>query len=165
MVSTSQPSPLPFSILMLTRSRVRNGREGSKILAWSSAKTVLTFLPTPSGIVSATDIGIATSTDLIHWTKQGPALVGEKYQHFDYKSASIVTRLTNGRLIAAKIHGKYWMYWGEIQVRLATSPDLIHWTPVENSSGKAIVLLRTPAATLRQRVPRSWTAIAAHRSR
>jgi predicted GH43/DUF377 family glycosyl hydrolase len=89
----------------------------------------------------ATDIGIATSTDLIHWTKHGPALVGEKYQHFDYKSASIVTRLTGGRLIAAKIRGKYWMYWGEVQVRLATSPDLIHWTPVEDSSGKAIVLL------------------------
>jgi predicted GH43/DUF377 family glycosyl hydrolase len=89
----------------------------------------------------ATDIGIATSTDLIRWTKHGPALVGEKYQHFDYKSASIVTRLTGGRLIAAKIQGKYWMYWGEVQVRLATSPDLIHWTPVEDSSGKAIVLL------------------------
>ena len=90
----------------------------------------------------STDIGIATSTDLIHWTKEGPALVGEKYQHFDYKSASIVTRLKDGRLIAAKIHGKYWMYWGEIEVRLATSPDLIHWTPVEDSSGKPIVLLR-----------------------
>jgi len=90
----------------------------------------------------STDIGIATSTDLIHWTKEGPALVGEKYQHLDYKSASIVTRLKDGRLIAAKIHGKYWMYWGEIEVRLATSPDLIHWTPVEDSSGKPIVLLR-----------------------
>jgi beta-1,2-mannosidase len=88
-----------------------------------------------------TDIGIATSTDLIHWTKHGPALVGEKYQHFDYKSSSIVTRLQQGRLIAAKIQGKYWMYWGEIQVRLATSTDLIHWTPVEDSSGKPIVLL------------------------
>jgi beta-1,2-mannosidase len=89
----------------------------------------------------STDIGIATSTDLIHWTKHGPALVGEKYQHFDYKSASIVTRLTGGRLIAAKIQGKYWMYWGEVRVRLATSPDLIHWTPVEDKSGKAVVLL------------------------
>jgi predicted GH43/DUF377 family glycosyl hydrolase len=88
-----------------------------------------------------TDIGIATSTDLIHWEKQGPALQGENYQHLNYKSASIVTRLTHGRLIAAKINGKYWMYWGEVQVRLATSPDLIHWTPVENSSGKPIVLL------------------------
>jgi predicted GH43/DUF377 family glycosyl hydrolase len=89
----------------------------------------------------STDIGIATSTDLIHWKKEGPALVGGKYQHFDYKSASIVTRLENGRVIAAKLHGKYWMYWGEIEVRLATSPDLIHWTPVENSSGKPLVLL------------------------
>jgi beta-1,2-mannosidase len=90
----------------------------------------------------STDIGIATSTDLIHWTKEGPALLGEKYQHFDYKSASIVTQVKDGRLIAAKLQGKYWMYWGEIEVRLATSPDLIHWTPVEDSSGKAIVLLR-----------------------
>jgi predicted GH43/DUF377 family glycosyl hydrolase len=89
-----------------------------------------------------TDIGIATSTDLIHWVKHGPALVGDKYQHFNYKSASIVTHLANGRLIAAKLHGKYWMYWGEIQVRLATSPDLIHWTPVEDSAGKPVVLLR-----------------------
>jgi beta-1,2-mannosidase len=88
-----------------------------------------------------TDIGIATSTDLIHWQKHGPALVGEKYQHFDYKSASIVTRLANGRLIAAKINGKYWMYWGEVRVRLATSPDLIHWTPVEDSRGRTVVLL------------------------
>jgi predicted GH43/DUF377 family glycosyl hydrolase len=90
----------------------------------------------------STDIGIATSTDLIHWTKEGPALLGETYQHFDYKSASIVTQLKDGRLIAAKLDGKYWMYWGEIEVRLATSPDLIHWTPVEDASGKPIVLLR-----------------------
>jgi predicted GH43/DUF377 family glycosyl hydrolase len=88
-----------------------------------------------------TDIGIATSTDLFHWTKRGPALVGEKYRHFNYKSAGIVTKLTNGRLIAARIKGKYWMYWGEIQVRLATSPDLIHWTPVEDASGKTVVLM------------------------
>jgi predicted GH43/DUF377 family glycosyl hydrolase len=89
-----------------------------------------------------TDIGIATSTDLIHWTKHGPALQGEKYQHLDYKSASIVTELSHGRLIAAKIRGKYWMFWGEVQVRLAVSSDLIHWTPVESArTGKTLVLL------------------------
>jgi beta-1,2-mannosidase len=89
-----------------------------------------------------TDIGIATSTDLIHWTKHGPALQGQKYQQLDYKSASMVTKLSSGRLVAAKIQGKYWMYWGEVQVRLATSPDLIHWTPVEDAKGKPIVLLK-----------------------
>ena len=87
-------------------------------------------------------IGIATSPDLLHWTKHGPAL-GETgpYAHLMYKSASIVTRLEHGRLIAAKIHGKFWMYWGEIEVRLATSTDLIHWTPVEEAPGKPMVIL------------------------
>jgi beta-1,2-mannosidase len=88
-------------------------------------------------------IGIATSRDLIHWTKYGPAFAeaGEKYQNFMYKSGGIVTELEGGEVVAAKIHGKYWMYWGEIQVRLATSDDLIHWTPVEDARGNTVVVL------------------------
>ncbi|WP_263353668.1 glycoside hydrolase family 130 protein [Acidicapsa acidisoli] len=87
-------------------------------------------------------IGVATSRDLIHWTKHGPAL-GETgpYANLMYKSSGIVTRPDHGRLIAARIHGKFWMYWGEIQVRVASSPDLIHWTPVEESPGKPMVVL------------------------
>jgi predicted GH43/DUF377 family glycosyl hydrolase len=76
-----------------------------------------------------TDVGVATSRDLVHWTKHGPIFARDA----SYKSAGIVTQLRNGRLIAAKIKGKYWMYWGEITVRLATSPDLIHWTPLEGA--------------------------------
>ncbi len=89
-------------------------------------------------------VGIATSRDLVHWTKHGPAFdqaAGGKYRDLQYKSAGILTQLLAGRLVAAKIHGKYWMYWGEIQVRLATSPDLIHWTPVEDAQGNPQVLL------------------------
>jgi len=91
-------------------------------------------------------VGIATSRDLIHWTKYGPAFedaAGGKYANLRYKSAGIVTRLdkAKGRLIAAKIDGKYWMYWGEITIRLATSTDLIHWTPVEDADGAPLVLL------------------------
>ena len=87
-------------------------------------------------------IGVATSPDLIHWTKHGPAL-GETgpYARLMYKSGGIVTRLDQGRLVAARIHGKFWMYWGEIQIRLASSPDLVHWTPVEASPGKPVVVL------------------------
>jgi predicted GH43/DUF377 family glycosyl hydrolase len=91
-------------------------------------------------------VGIATSTDLTHWTKHGPAFLtaeGGKYAHLQYKSAGMVTRLDKdkGRLIAARINGKYWMYWGEGTIRLATSPDLIHWTPVEDSQAQPIALL------------------------
>ncbi len=58
-------------------------------------------------------VGIATSRDLTHWTKYGPAFADAangKYAQLKYKSAGIVTHLDNGRLIAARIDGKYWMY-------------------------------------------------------
>lgn len=90
----------------------------------------------------ATDIGLATSKDLIHWKKYGPIFphtLGPAFRN--YKSGGIVTHLVDGRLIAAKIHGKYWMYWGEKQVHLASSPDLIHWTPVMDHAGHALVVL------------------------
>jgi beta-1,2-mannosidase len=95
-------------------------------------------------------VGIATSRDLTHWTKHGPAFLkaeGGKYAKLKYKSAGMVTRLdeTKGRLIAAKINGKYWMYWGEGSIRLATSADLIHWTPIEDAQGNPIELLRPRA--------------------
>ena len=87
-------------------------------------------------------VGIATSRDLIHWTKHGPAFGSTgKYGTLQYKSAGILTQLVAGHLLAAKLHGKYWMYWGEGHISLATSPDLIHWTPVESPSGAPVDLL------------------------
>ena len=90
-------------------------------------------------------VGIATSRDLKHWTKYGPAFLtalGGKYANLMYKSAGIVTQLKDGRLIAAKIAGRYWMYWGEGSIKLATSDDAIHWIPVEDMHGKLVELLR-----------------------
>jgi predicted GH43/DUF377 family glycosyl hydrolase/lysophospholipase L1-like esterase len=90
-------------------------------------------------------VGIATSRDLKHWTKYGPAFLtalGGKYANLMYKSAGIVTQLKDGKLIAAKIAGRYWMYWGEGSIKLATSDDAIHWIPVEDMHGKLVELLR-----------------------
>ncbi len=89
-------------------------------------------------------VGIATSSDLVHWTKHGPAFADAasgKYASLRYKSAGILTRPENGRLIAAKVAGKYWLYWGEGTIRLATSDDLLHWTPVEDATGAPLALL------------------------
>jgi len=89
-------------------------------------------------------VGMATSSDLTHWTRQGTAFAnaaGGKYAELKYKSAGIVTHLDKGRLIAAKINGKYWMYWGEGAIHLATSSDLIHWSPVEDVKGALVELL------------------------
>ncbi|HKO12190.1 MAG TPA: glycoside hydrolase family 130 protein [Acidobacteriaceae bacterium] len=90
-------------------------------------------------------VGIATSTDLEHWTKHGPAFLtakGGKYTQLKYKSAGIVTALRDGRLKAVRIRGQYWMYWGEGAIHLATSQDLVHWVPVENAQGEPIEVLR-----------------------
>ncbi len=90
-------------------------------------------------------VGVATSRDLMHWTKYGPAFLtaaGGKYAHLKYKSAGIVTQVVKDRLIAAKINGLYWMYWGEGAIHIATSGDLIHWTPVEGPDSAPAELLR-----------------------
>lgn len=91
-----------------------------------------------------TDAAIATSKDLVTWTKHGPAFAqasGGKYLRLSHKSAGIVTRVEGNRLIAAKIDGKYWMYWGEGEIHLATSSDLIDWRPVEDAAGNPVVVL------------------------
>jgi beta-1,2-mannosidase len=90
-----------------------------------------------------TDAAIATSKDLITWTKHGPifAALPGALANASYKSAGIVARLSGGRLIAARIKGQYWMYWGEGTVRLATSDDLIHWTPLQAPGGGLVEVL------------------------
>jgi beta-1,2-mannosidase len=86
---------------------------------------------------------VATSPDLVHWTKHGPAFA--KAYHGKYvdnwsKSGAIVSRYTGGRIIATRIHGKYWMYWGDKSIWAATSDNLIDWTPVEEGGGIKIVV-------------------------
>jgi len=76
---------------------------------------------------------IATSKDLIHWEKHGSVFKnaeGGKYISYWSKSGSIVCRVKNGNMVAVKINGKYWMYWGESNIYAASSGNLIDWTPV-----------------------------------
>jgi predicted GH43/DUF377 family glycosyl hydrolase len=84
---------------------------------------------------------VAVSSDLHHWTKQGPAFAqayGGKYLDKWSKSGAIVSTYGNdGRIVATRIKGKYWMYWGDQNIWAATSDDLVNWTPVEKASGEA----------------------------
>ena len=84
---------------------------------------------------------MASSTDLYHWTKHGHAFnkaYNSKYVNEWSKSGSIVCNYENGKAIANKINGKYRMYWGNTDIFLASSDDLINWTPVESSEGKLV---------------------------
>jgi len=89
-------------------------------------------------------LAVATSRDLVTWTKHGPAFAhaaGGKYLRHESKSGAILVRQDGDRLIATRVNGKYWMYWGVPDIRIATSDNLIDWTPVEDSTGAAVNVL------------------------
>jgi beta-1,2-mannosidase len=89
-------------------------------------------------------LGIATSRDLVTWAKHDYAFAkadGGKYDKVWCKSGAIVTQMKRGRPIAAKINGKYWMYWGDKTLRMATSENLLDWTPVLNDKGEIMPVL------------------------
>jgi predicted GH43/DUF377 family glycosyl hydrolase len=75
---------------------------------------------------------VATSKDLRTWTKHGLVFgkANEEYINMWSKAGAVVCRQENGRMIATKINGKYWMYWGESNIYMATSSNLIDWTPI-----------------------------------
>jgi predicted GH43/DUF377 family glycosyl hydrolase len=82
---------------------------------------------------------VATSRDLLHWIKRGPAFAKAyrgKYRNAWSKSGSIVSEYKEGRIVAARLNGKYWMYWGDLFIWAAVSEDLVNWTPVEKASGE-----------------------------
>ncbi|WP_031425547.1 glycoside hydrolase family 130 protein [Flavimarina sp. Hel_I_48] len=89
-------------------------------------------------------LALATSKDLKEWTKHGPifeAYKEGKYNTSETKSGAIVTRIKDGKLVAAKINGKYYMYYGVPHIWLATSTDLINWQPMEDYSGNLAPVL------------------------
>src|SRR5437763_3153209 len=89
-------------------------------------------------------LAVATSRDLMHWDKHGPAFaggVGGKYRDAESKSGAIVTRQVGDHLIATRVGGKYWMYYGVPDIRVATSEDLLTWTPLEDDDGRPLKVL------------------------
>jgi beta-1,2-mannosidase len=89
-------------------------------------------------------LAVATSRDLIHWTKHGPAFAASrsgKYLNMESKSGAILARAAGDHLIATKVHGTYWMYFNVPEVLIATSDNLLDWTPLEDGDGKLVRVL------------------------
>jgi len=106
--------------------RIVEGSDGTYYLYYSAWNRAVTRL------------AVATSTDLAHWTKRGLAFgkaEGGRYGELWSKAGAVVTTLDNGRLVAARINGLYWMYWGESEVFVAVSDNLIDWTPLTRPTG------------------------------
>ena len=86
---------------------------------------------------------LATSSDLVQWSKQGTVLQG-KYKNTWSKSGAIISKKQGSRIVATKVNGKYWMYFGDTDLFMASSDDLLHWSPIEeNEKLKPVLQPRT----------------------
>lgn len=117
--------------------RLATGPDGTYVLTY-------TQFPgrNPAGGNFPWRIGLATSRDLRTWTKHGGAFQGTPHENLRIKSAGILQTLENGRLVAARVRGKYWMYFGESFVSIASSDDLVHWTPLVDEHGAPLRIMR-----------------------
>lgn len=89
-------------------------------------------------------MSLASSSDLIHWQKQGLILKEDKYKKYWSKSAAIVTERIGNQHIARKIDGKYWLYFGDTNLFMAYSENLIDWTPLEDIEKNTLVSVLHP---------------------
>ena len=81
---------------------------------------------------------LASSRDLISWEKHGVVLTDRKYRDLWSKSGAIVCERTGNDIVAKKVKGKYWMYWGDTDLFMASSDDLISWNPLEDKKGNLL---------------------------
>ncbi len=108
------------------------GNDSMKIYEWEGGVEDPRIVESPEGVYIMTytaydgDLArlcLATSNDLLHWTKHGLLFNKDTWS----KSGAIVSKRAGEKIIAEKINNKYWMYWGDTDLFIASSEDLIHW--------------------------------------
>jgi predicted GH43/DUF377 family glycosyl hydrolase len=119
------------------------GVEDPRIVERDDGEYVLTYTAWNRDVPR---LSVATSRDLITWVKHGPAFAsaaGGKYMRTETKSGAILCRFVGERCIATKVSGKYWMYFNVPEILIATSDDLLSWTPLEDDNGHPLRALST----------------------
>jgi predicted GH43/DUF377 family glycosyl hydrolase len=139
----------PEPVLYPTRDRFQQyddpgGCEDPRIVQTEEGLYVLAYT---SWNEKVPRLSIAFSRDLFHWQKKGPAFAkayNARFLDSASKSASMITKMQDNKIVLAKIAGKYWMYWGEHFVNLAWSENLYDWYPIldKDSSLKKAMLTR-----------------------
>jgi len=111
------------------------GCEDPRIVESGDGRFILTYTSYDGNIAR---LCLASSRDLRNWEKHGLVLgktENGKYRDLWSKSGSIICRHSGDKLLATKVNNKYWMYWGDTDIFLATSEDLINWEPVLDDNG------------------------------
>ena len=139
---TRRPTPVFYPADDDQRSNEWDGGcEDPRLIAAPDGTFVLTYTQWNHRLPR---LAVATSPDLVHWVKHGPLFAaGSPYAKAASKSGAILGRPRDGdgQLVAARVNGTFWMYWGEGDVKFATSDDLIHWAVVQASPGHPVLAL------------------------
>lgn len=85
----------------------------------------------------------AISDDLISWDKYGRVLTGE-FKDTWSKAGALIGELQGDEIVAKKINGNYWMYFGDTDLYMAVSQNLINWNPVLKDGKLKSVLAPRP---------------------
>ena len=139
---TKMPEPVLFPAEdSMKKYEWKGGLEDPRIVESESGEYILTYTSYDG---KTARLCLATSKDLQHWTKQGLVLKDAKYKDTWSKSGAIVAEKKDNKIVAVKINGKYWMYFGDTDLFIATSDDLIHWTVAENEESKKMIEVLHP---------------------
>jgi predicted GH43/DUF377 family glycosyl hydrolase len=116
------------------------GVEDPRIVESSDGRYIMTYTAYDGSFAR---LCLASSRDIRTWTKHGLVLRGD-YTNTWSKSGAIVAKQVGERIVAEKVNGVYWMYFGDTDLFMATSTDLISWTPVEENGKLKSVLKPRP---------------------
>ncbi|MBG6061054.1 putative GH43/DUF377 family glycosyl hydrolase [Flavobacterium sp. CG_9.1] len=136
--------PLPIFCLdndTIKQYEWQGGIEETRIIESENGTYIMTYTSYDG---KTARLCLASSKDLYTWTKHGLVLKEEKYKDLRSQSGAIVCKLAGNKIIAAKIKGKYWMYFGDNDLYLATYEDLIHWNVAENDENKKMISVLHP---------------------
>lgn len=130
----SEPVMFPDNDLMKT-FEWEGGCEDPRVIRRKDGVFIMTYTAYDK---STARLCVASSRDLVKWEKHGLAFSEYKYRNVWSKSGAIVCERNDEKIVAKKIKGKYWMYWGDTDLFVATSDDLISWRPLEDKNGNLV---------------------------
>ena len=119
----------------------KGGVEDPRIVEGEGGTYIMTYTAYDGKVAR---ICLASSKDLKTWIKHGLVLDEGKYRDTWSKSGAIVSKLEHGKIKATKIKDRYWMYFGDTDLFMATSDDLIHWVVSENEESKKMISVLHP---------------------
>lgn len=119
----------------------KGGVEDPRIISAPDGTYILTYTSYDG---KTARLCLATSPDLRQWQKHGPVLKDPKYRDTWSKSGAIITRQEGENFVATKIDDRYWMYFGDTDLFIAYSDDLLNWEVAEDGESRRMISLMNP---------------------